>query len=281
MRAAAIGQKEFEPGNPVRGSEPLLDLRDLEVTFQSPGQVPVKALKGISFQIGQGESLGIVGESGSGKSTLAHSILRLLPRDIARVRGEIHFDGLNLVSASERALQRIRGARIAMIFQQPAMALHPLMRVSRQVTEVIHAHRPWRWRRCANEAMRVLERLFGTDCRRVSQAYPHQLSGGEKQRVAIAQAVACEPQLVIADEPTASLDAVWQADILGVFREMRSARSVSLLFITHNPAILPELADRILVLRGGELVEQGRFEELCRRPRAAYTAELLSSLTAL
>ena len=277
---AAIGQREFEAGILASGSEPLAKIRGLEVTYQCPGRRPVKALGGISFQIGQGESLGIVGESGSGKSTLGHAILRLLPRDTASVRGEIYFDGLNLATASERALEKIRGERIGMIFQQAGMALHPLMRVLGQVTEVIRAHRRWRRGRCADEAMLVLERVFGNECRRVSQAYPHQLSGGEKQRVAIAQALACGPQLIIADEPTASLDAVWQAEILGLFRELRSARRVSLLFITHNPEILPELADRVLVLRGGELVEEGELREVCREPRAAYTAELLQSLTA-
>jgi ABC-type glutathione transport system ATPase component len=261
------------------GGQKLLEIDGLGVTYQSAGQVPVKALEGISLEIREGESLAILGESGSGKSTLALAILRLLPLHTATVRGTIRFQGVDIMEAPERTLQKIRGAQIAMVFQQPGMALNPIMRVGRQVAEVIRAHRPWSRSRCLEEAKLVLERVFGGESSRLWQAYPHQLSGGQRQRVSIAQALACDPQLIIADEPTASLDAVVGAGILQIFRDLRCTSS-ALMLITHNPAILPGLADRVVVLRGGELVEEGALPDVYRHPRMAYTAELLRSLPA-
>jgi ABC-type dipeptide/oligopeptide/nickel transport system ATPase component len=284
--------KEWKP-LPGRETEVLLEVRDLEVTYYSPRRQarskrnappPVKALRGVTFRIRAGESLAVLGESGSGKSSLALSILRLLPPG-SQMRGTICFRGVDLLQASERDLRQIRGAQISIIFQQPGMALNPLMRVDRQVTEVIRAHRPRE--RCSGsrrqheaEARSVLERLFGKECDRLARAYPHQLSGGQSQRVSIAQALACGPQLIILDEPAASLDAVVQADILQIFHELRSTSSTSLLFITHNPAILPGLADRVIVLRAGELVEEGGLRELYSHPGAPYTAGLLRSAPA-
>ena len=165
-----------------------------------------------------------------------------------------------------------------MVFQQPGMALNPHMRVCRQVAEVIHAHRAWSRSRCLKEARQILESVLGSDCDRLSQAYPHQLSGGQQQRVSIAQAIACNPRLIIADEPTSSLDAVVSAGILKIFQDLRRASSVSLILITHNPAILPGLADRVLVLRRGELVEEGTPRELYRQAREPYTSELFGTV---
>jgi ABC-type glutathione transport system ATPase component len=261
-------------------NEMLLEVRDLEITYKSPNQIPVKALQGVSFQIDRGESVAIVGESGSGKSTLALSILRLLPLNAEIVRGSIRLQGLDILRAPERTLQRIRGARICMVFQQPGMALNPTMRVYRQVADVIQAHRPWNWSRCVDEATTILHRMFGGENVRLCQAYPHQLSGGERQRVCIAQALACHPDLIIADEPTASLDAVMQADILQIFHDLRCDSSISLMIITHNLAILPGLADRVLVLRGGQPVEEGLLRDVFQRPRVAYTSKLLQCIPA-
>jgi ABC-type microcin C transport system duplicated ATPase subunit YejF len=188
-------------------------------------------------------------------------------------KGTIRFRGLDVLQASERTLRTIRGAQIGMIFQQPGLALNPVMPVHRQVAEVIHAHRPWRWPRCMEEAKLVLERVGG-ECGWLCQAYTHQLSGGQRQRVSIAQALACGPQLIIADKPTTSLDAVVQASILQIFQSLRCAPAVSLMLITHNPAILPGLADRVLVLRGGELVEDGTLRDFYRNPPEPDTAEL-------
>ena len=269
---------ELEAAVGLSSNEALLEVRHLEVTYHSPGQPPTRALEGISFQIRRGESLAIVGESGSGKSTLALAVLRLLPPYSTIVRGTVCFDGQDITLASESALQKIRGAKIGMVFQQPGMSLNPLMRVSRQVAEVIRAHYTWPWSQCQAKAMLLLERVFGSESGRLSQAYPHQLSGGQRQRVSIAQALACGPQLIIADEPTASLDGVVEAGILQIFHELRANGNVSLLFITHNPAILPDLADRVLVLRSGAVVEQGILQDVFRRPREQYTADLLYSL---
>jgi ABC-type dipeptide/oligopeptide/nickel transport system ATPase component len=259
------------------GSEALLDVRDLEVSYNSRGQDPVRALRGVSVRIQAGESIAILGESGSGKSTLALSIPRLLP-PASIVNGSIRFQGFEILQAPDRILQRVRGARVAVIFQQPGMALNPFMRAGRQVAEVIRAHSQWKLSRCMEEAKLALERVFGAECGRLCRAYPHQLSSGQRQRVAIAQALACRPELIIADEPTASLDAVARAGILELFRDLRRASPVSLMLVTHDPATLPGLTDRVVVLRRGEIVEEGHFEDICQRPRTSYTSDLLGSM---
>jgi ABC-type dipeptide/oligopeptide/nickel transport system ATPase component len=161
-----------------------------------------------------------------------------------------------------------------MIFQQPGMALNPFLRVGRQVAEVIRAHRPWNWSRCRDQAMLVFEQLFEEEPRRIWNAYPHELSGGQRQRVSIAQALACSPQLLIADEPTSSLDAVIQASVLEMFERLKRVSPLSFMFITHNPALLRGFADRVLVLEAGRLVEDGRLPDVYRRPRSAYSAGL-------
>jgi ABC-type dipeptide/oligopeptide/nickel transport system ATPase component len=250
----------------------------LAVAYRSRNQIPIEALQGVSLRIQPGESVGIVGESGSGKSTLAMSILRLLPPNGYVTRGTIRFRGADILSASERTLQKIRGAQIAMVFQQPGMALNPHMRVCHQVAEVIRAHRAWSHPRCLEEARHILERVLGSDCDRLWQVYPHQLSGGQQQRVSIAQAIACDPRLIIADEPTSSLDTVAAAAILKILEDLRRASSVSLILITHKLTILPGLIDQVLVLRKGELAEEGTLEELYQQAREPYTAELLGAL---
>jgi ABC-type dipeptide/oligopeptide/nickel transport system ATPase component len=216
-----------------------------------------------------------LGESGSGKSTLGFSILSLLPPNGFVTGGTIGFGGIDILQASGRTLQKIRGAQIGMVFQHPGAALNPHMRVGRQVAEVLHAHRPWDRSRCFDEARQILDGVLGGDCGRLWSAYPHELSGGQQQRVSIAQAIACKPQLIIADEPTSSLDAVAAAGILKIFEDLRRGSSISLLLITHNPAILPRLADRVLVLRRGELVEKGTVRELYCTPQEPYTSGLL------
>jgi peptide/nickel transport system ATP-binding protein len=260
------------------GEEALLDIRNLAIAYQSRNQNPIKALRGVSLRIRPGESIGIVGESGSGKSTLAVSILRLLPPNGCVTGGTIRFQGVDILGASERTLQKIRGAQITMVFQQPGMALNPHMRVCRQVAEVLHAHRAWSRSRCLEEARQILECVLGSDCDRLWQAYPHQLSGGQQQRISIAQAIACRPQLIIADEPTSSLDAVIAAGILKILQDLKRTSSVSLILITHDPAILPGLADRVLVLRRGELVEEGTPRELYCEARDPYTSELFGAV---
>ena len=268
---------EPETTLPAVESGPLLEVDDLCVSYIASGQMPRTALTGVSFRIRAGESLGIIGESGSGKSTLALSIPGLLPPDASIALGRIFFRGTEMLHSSDRISRKIRGALISMVFQHPGMALNPFMRVRRQVAEIIKAHRGGPLSRSLEKADAVLRRVFGDQSSELFEAYPHQLSGGQRQRVLIAQAFACNPELIIADEPTASLDAVSQARVLEIFRECRSVSSTSLVIITHNPAILPGLVDRVLVLQSGELIEEGAARDVLYEPKKPYTAELLRS----
>jgi oligopeptide/dipeptide ABC transporter ATP-binding protein len=254
----------------------LLELRDLTVQYDGA----VAALKEITFEVYPGEIVGIVGESGSGKTTLGLAILRLLPQYGRISRGSILFRGRDLSELSEHELQSFRGSEIAMIPQEPELALNPVMRALDQVEEVIRAHRSVSRKRRRDEACRVLGQL-GLDRKpRLLSAYPHQLSGGERQRLVIAQAIACHPALLIADEPFASLDVVLQSEWLALVKNLRERLGLAVLLITHNPAILSGLADRVLVMYRGQIVEQAAFEQIVRQPLHPYTDALLRSLPA-
>jgi peptide/nickel transport system ATP-binding protein len=253
--------------------EILLKVRDLAVEFRNDRAQGHKGLDGISFEVGRGEVVGLMGESGGGKSTTALTLLGLLQTDRACVTGSAIFLGQELLSLREREWQTIRGARISLVFQEPEIALSPVMRVGNQVAEVIHAHRDWDWRRCRAEARTALTRGGLTD-ERFFSAYPHQLSGGQRQRVVLAQALACEPALLIADEPTASLDARSQADFLALLDKLRVEIGLGVLLISHSPEVQATLADRLLILREGRILEQGAFEALYHSPSHAYTRTL-------
>jgi peptide/nickel transport system ATP-binding protein len=255
----------------------LLEIRDLTIEYENPPRGRTTALHGISFQVCAGECLAILGESGSGKSTLALSILRLLPSNGFVVSGRIDFRGQDLLAAPERVIDQFRGAQAAMIFQQPDMALNPLMRAGRQVAEIARAHRQWSWAQCEVEARSILSQVFDGDVDRIYSAYPHELSGGERQRVCIAQALVCNPAMIIADEPTAALDVALQGTLLDIFQRLKQTSTTSLLLITHNAAILPGIADRVLVLREGHVVQQGKLADMYASPADPYTAELLCS----
>jgi ABC-type glutathione transport system ATPase component len=256
----------------------LLQVRDLKYVYESPGQQATTALNGISFDLKQGEVLAVVGESGSGKSSLAYSILRVLPQNARIVGGAICYRGEDVLKMPEKRLQQIRGARISMVLQQPGIALNPVMRIWRQVAEVIRAHRKWDGSRVRREAKLMLSQFFAPgDLDRICASYPHQLSAGERQRVSIAQALVCGPELLIADEPTASLDSVTQAGILEFFRQLKRLSALSMIFITHTPAILPGLADRVLVLREGHVVEEGQLYPAVVNPEQPYTAALMQT----
>jgi oligopeptide/dipeptide ABC transporter ATP-binding protein len=257
---------------------PILEVRDLHVGYRSPPQALTPALSGVNLTVERGEVLGILGESGSGKSTLAAALLRLLPATGQIVRGEILFEGKNLLGANSEDLRRLRGARISLVFQEPSLALHPTMRIGRQVEEVLRAHGlPAKGRRGEKMAS-VLAELFGADAGRISSSYPHQLSGGQRQRVAMAQAIACGPSLLIADEPTAALDSVTQAEILGVLARLRRELHLTIILITHNPALLAGVADRVLVLYAGEVAEVGPARTVLTAPKHPYTQALLRCL---
>ena len=258
----------------------VLEIRDLHVSYRSRQGVMCPALTGVSFGLMPGEIMGVLGESGSGKSTLAGSLVRLLPGNAIITRGTVHYEGKDLLREKPDELQQIRGRRISLIFQEPSLALHPTMRAGEQVRQVLAAHSS-PGRGALNEQTRqVLAELFPEQADRISRSYPHQLSGGQRQRVLIAQAIACGPSVVVADEPTASLDPATQMEILGVFRELRERLSLAMIFITHNPALLSGFADRVLVLYAGQVAECGPAETVLASPRHPYTKALFQSIPA-
>jgi oligopeptide/dipeptide ABC transporter ATP-binding protein len=257
---------------------PLLEVRDLHVAYRSLAGKKVPALDGVSFDLRSGETLGVLGESGSGKSTLASTLLRLLPGNAEIQRGAVLFEGRDLLRAEPQALERIRGARIALIFQEPSLALHPTLRIGEQICDVLASHQASSRRNLREKTLRILEEVLLTEPARIADSYRHQLSGGQQQRVLIAQAIACGPSLIVADEPTASLDPTTQKEILSLFQTLREKFNLSLILITHNPALLMGLADRVLVLYAGRIVEIGPTEEVLTFPQHPYTRALLECM---
>jgi oligopeptide/dipeptide ABC transporter ATP-binding protein len=254
----------------------LLNIADLHVRFSKDNGRVVYALNGLSSRVGEGEVLGILGESGSGKTTLAKTLLRLLPRT-ARVSGDIEFAGRKVLQLSECELNQIRGARIALIPQEPGLALNPVLKIGDQVAEVLRVHRGWSWRLCRSEAESALDHVgLRSSSRRFYDAYPHQLSGGQQQRAVIAQALACQPALIVADEPTAALDSETEAQILDLFRDLKAGQNTSLLFITHNPELLRNFADRVAVLYAGRVVETKSAETMYENARHPYAKGLFA-----
>ena len=256
---------------------PLVRVRDLAVDFAS-GEETVRAVSGVSFDIGRGETVALVGESGSGKSVTALSILQLLPYPAAsHPSGSIEVDGVDTVGASGRVLRRIRGNRVSMIFQEPMTSLNPLHTIGRQVAEALTLHRGLPRHRARARARELLEMVaLGAAARRLD-AFPHELSGGQRQRVMIAMALACEPDLLIADEPTTALDVTVQAQILALLAELQRRLSMAMLLITHDLAIVRRIADRVCVMRGGAIVEEGPADRIFRAPAHAYTRMLLAA----
>jgi peptide/nickel transport system ATP-binding protein len=259
---------------PSTCASPLLRVRGLTVTYNAGSQRSVPALRQVDLDIAPGEIVGVLGESGSGKSTLALSILGLLPES-AHLEGSIFLEDENLTHAAESRWADVRGARIAMIFQEPGLSLSPVMRAGDQIGEVIRAHRSGRSKQRKQEVEVALKDAGISDVNRIYRAYPHQLSGGELHRVAIAQALVCRPALVIADEPTRSLDVTLQAEIQNALRAISRNYGSSLIFITHNPALLTGFADRVIVMYAGRIVEAGTVAQVYRRPLHPYTKGLL------
>jgi peptide/nickel transport system ATP-binding protein len=250
----------------------LLSVRGLTVQYAAASAHP--ALLSVAFDIKPGEIVGILGESGSGKSTLALSILGLLPESTETL-GSIFLEGDDLLRFDESEWRSIRGARIAMIFQEPGLSLSPVMRVGDQIAEVLRAHRQQEEKERKQQVVSILRDVGFTQAARVYGAYPHQLSGGELHRVAIAQALACRPDLLIADEPTRSLDGVRQAEILDLLRDTNRKFGCALVFITHNPGLLAGFADRVIVMYAGRIVEEGPVTRIFQRPLHPYTKGLL------
>ena len=259
----------------------ILEIRDLRVAYRSRNGDLSRALDRVSFFLGPGEVLGVLGESGSGKSTLALSLLGLLPRDSVVASGAVLFQGRDLLKAEPRELQAIRGKNISLIFQEPSVALHPTMRVGRQVRQILDAHGMGDKDELVRRTREVFETLFAGEAERIARSYPHQLSGGQRQRVLIAQAIACRPSVVIADEPTASLDPTTQKEILDVFRGLRKNLGLTMIFITHNPALLSGFADRVLVFYAGRVAELGPAKRVLTSPKHPYTQALFRSIPPL
>ncbi len=255
--------------------EKLLQVRNLSVRYR-PGEAEThEAVAEISFDITPGEVVGLMGESGCGKSTTALALLGLLDKKNCAVNGSVQFRGQELLSMDERSLEKIRGADISLISQEPGIALSPVLRVGDQIAEVLRAHRNWSAKQCRAEAESWLARVGLAPTNRFYSAFAHQLSGGQLQRVVLAQALVCQPELVIADEPTASLDARHQAQFLALLRTLKAQLGISVLLISHSPEIQAALADRILMINAGRIVEQGSFGELYRDASHPYTQALL------
>ncbi|MEW6659558.1 MAG: ABC transporter ATP-binding protein [Thermodesulfobacteriota bacterium] len=259
---------------------PLLQVQDLQVHFATPGGA-VRAVAGVSFHLQAGETLGLVGESGCGKTVTALSILRLLPASHARVSGEISFAGDDLQTLPDPEMRRVRGNRIAMVFQEPMTALNPVYTIGEQVAEALRWHRGLGHQAAWSAAAQALTRVGLPDAERRLGQYPHQLSGGLRQRALIAMALACEPQLLIADEPTTALDVTIQAQILALLKRLKEEMGLAVLFITHNLGIVAQTTERVAVMYAGALMEQAATPELYRHPAHPYTRSLLAAVPRL
>jgi oligopeptide/dipeptide ABC transporter ATP-binding protein len=258
-------------------AEGILEVRDLEVVFQGE-ETQVTALTGVDLRIHRGEVVCLVGESGCGKTLTALSILGILPPTALVRRGSIRFRGEELLGLSEGELQRIRGKEIAMIFQEPMTSLNPVFTIGHQIEEALLVHEEVPPREARQRAIELLSRVGIPAAEERLRDYPHQLSGGQRQRVMIAMALACSPQLVIADEPTTALDVTVQAQILGLFRELQRSQGMSLLYITHDLRVVAHLAHRIYVMYAGMVVEEGPAREIFGSPHHPYTEGLMASL---
>lgn len=237
------------------------------------GQI-VEAVRGLNLNLGRGQVLGILGESGCGKSSLAQSLVRMLPEN-ARCEGAIVFDGVELLGLGESRLNEIRGKEIALIHQTPGLSLNPVLRVGEQISQVIRTHLPVSSGEAKERALAMLNEVQLPDAARIYDRYPHQLSGGQQQRVAIAQALACRPKLVVADEPTAALDATLQLEILQLLQDLNGKFGSAILLITHDPAVLAAVADRVAVMYAGRVVEEGSTRQIFSSPLHPYTRALL------
>jgi peptide/nickel transport system ATP-binding protein len=260
---------------------PILEISALSVALPSWADRP-QAVKHVSLHIGAGETLCVVGESGSGKSVMARAILRLLPEPQVRiVGGRVLLEGEDLAQADDKRMRQVRGGKIAMIFQEPMVALNPLMTIGRQIDEILEAHTNWGKAERRRRVVATFEDVRLPDPARIFGAYPHELSGGQRQRVMIAMSLVLEPRLIIADEPTTALDVTTEAQILTLLKELQQRHGTALLFITHNFGVVAEIADRVAVMRYGEVVEHGDVEDVLSRPQHPYTRALIDAVPSL
>jgi oligopeptide/dipeptide ABC transporter ATP-binding protein len=282
--ATAATMAELVPGTSVRNPRrapsspgPILDVRGLMTSFHTRDGV-VRAVDGIDFHVDRGEILGLVGESGCGKSVTSMSIMRLNAKPGRIEGGQVMFDGKDLLTFSPDQMRAIRGDRISMIFQQPQSSLNPVWDVGRQIGEVLEIHRNMKRKAARDRALELLRMVGIPDPQRRLASFPHELSGGMAQRVMIAMALACEPELLIADEPTTALDVTIQAQILDLIRELREQTGTAVILITHDLGVVAEMCDRVAVMYAGEIVEQADAVTLFREPLHPYTRGLIDSI---
>jgi oligopeptide/dipeptide ABC transporter ATP-binding protein len=260
-------------------NETFLSVKDLVVEYTSEGQV-IHAVNGVSFELERGKTFGLVGETGAGKTSTARAILRILPDPPAKIRGgEIILDGEDLLKISEKEMRKIRGRKVSMIFQDPMTALNPIMKVGEQIAEVIKMHNDIPWREANERAVKMLERVGIPGDR--SEEYPHQFSGGMKQRVVIAMALACSPELLLADEPTTALDVTIQAQVLEMINKLKKDFNTSMIMISHNLGVVAEVCDDLAVIYAGEIVELGSREAVFDHPAHPYTLGLFGAVPSL
>ncbi len=259
---------------------PLLEIKDLKTYFYTEDGI-VRAVDGVNFEVYPGEVVGLVGESGCGKSVTSLSIMRLIAKPGKVEQGEILLDGENLLDLSEKEMTQVRGNRISMIFQQPQTALNPVFKVGDQIAEVLHIHQNFGKEAGYKRAIEMLKLVGIPDPERRVDAYPHELSGGMAQRVMIAMALACLPELLIADEPTTALDVTIQAQILDLMRKLRQDMGTSVILITHDLGVVAEMCERVAVMYAGEIVEQAEVDPLFERSLHPYTVGLIGSIPIL
>jgi peptide/nickel transport system ATP-binding protein len=258
----------------------LLEVENLQTHFRTPDGVN-RAVDGISFHVAEGETLAIVGESGCGKSVTANSILRLIPEPPGKIAGVIRFQGVDLLKLSDRAMRAIRGNDISMIFQEPMTSLNPVLNVGRQLGETLRLHQGLDKRAAEVRAIEMLTLVGIPEPRRRVREYPHQMSGGMRQRVMIAMALACNPKLLIADEPTTALDVTIQAQILELMADLKRKVGAAIVLITHDLGVVAEVAERVMVMYAGRKVEEAPVVQLFRTPRHPYTQGLLGAVPKL
>ncbi|MBR1124389.1 ABC transporter ATP-binding protein [Bradyrhizobium lablabi] len=259
---------------------PAVSIKDLRIALPPGGERPF-AVDNVSFDLNPGEIVCVVGESGSGKSMCAHALMGLLPDSVTTESGTISFEGKNLLSLDENGWRDLRGRRIAMVFQEPMTALNPLLRIGDQMMEVFEAHGLLTSRERRRKAIELAREVGLPEPERIVRAYPHQLSGGQRQRAMIAMALALEPAILVADEPTTALDVTTQAQILKLIRDLQRNRNMAVMFITHDFGVVADIADRVVVLRHGQVVEQGRSEQVLGHPEHPYTKALLAAVPSM